>query len=217
MDEKIKAWALKHKQCWTDHGFVHSVAEGVLLLVGTFFILTIAGAYTVSVAGNGVNDLILDYLKPRDVNFIFIDLAVVFTCFIIALFVYEPKWLPFVMRALALFYLIRSAFMVLTHLGPIPEQTLINTDNFLLEHLTFKHDYFFSGHTGLPFLFTLMFWHRKWLRFFFLASSLAGGAAVLFGHLHYSIDVFAAFFITYGIFHIAQKFFSHEYELFLQG
>jgi len=46
-----------------------------------------------------------------------------------------------------------------------------------------------------------------------LAASLIFGAAVLFGHLHYSIDVFAAFFITYAIFHIAQKFFPKDYKL----
>ena len=30
------------------------------------------------------------------------------------------------------------------------------------------------------------------------------------GHLHYSIDIFAAFFITYAIYHIAVQIFKKE-------
>jgi len=38
--------------------------------------------------------------------------------------------------------------------------------------------------------------------------------AVLLGHIHYSIDVFSALFITYGIFVIAKKVFARDYLLF---
>jgi hypothetical protein len=40
------------------------------------------------------------------------------------------------------------------------------------------------------------------------------GVIVLLSHLHYSIDVFAAFFITYSIYHIALKLFDRDYEFF---
>jgi membrane-associated phospholipid phosphatase len=40
-----------------------------------------------------------------------------------------------------------------------------------------------------------------------------GSVAEIFGHLHYSIDVFSAFFIAYGVFEIAKKIFKKEYLL----
>jgi len=40
------------------------------------------------------------------------------------------------------------------------------------------------------------------------------GVVVLLGHIHYSIDVFSAFFITYSIFHMAKYLFKNEFKLF---
>jgi membrane-associated phospholipid phosphatase len=79
------------------------------------------------------------------------------------------------------------------------------------------NDFFFSGHTGMPFLIALIFWKEKWVRSISIAVSLLFGALVLLGHLHYSIDVFGAFFITYTIFHICQKFFRVDLKLFNSG
>lgn len=79
------------------------------------------------------------------------------------------------------------------------------------------NDLFFSGHTALPFLMALIFWQNVKLRWAFILLSLFFGSAALLGHLHYSIDVFAAFFITYGIFHIALKIFPDEYALLRSG
>ncbi len=51
------------------------------------------------------------------------------------------------------------------------------------------------------------------LRWFFLIATVIGAATVLLGKLHYSIDVFSAFFITFTIFAIAKKIFRKDYEL----
>jgi membrane-associated phospholipid phosphatase len=77
------------------------------------------------------------------------------------------------------------------------------------------NDLFFSGHTGLPFLLALMFWkHDPTSRTIFLGFSILFATVVLMGHIHYSIDVLSAFFITYGIFHICKFLFKKEWELF---
>lgn len=62
-------------------------------------------------------------------------------------------------------------------------------------------------------LMMLVFWVDRRLRYFFLAVTAVTSVAVLVGHLHYSIDVFSAYFITYGVFVLSKRFFKREYAL----
>jgi hypothetical protein len=116
---------------------------------------------------------------------------------------------------LALFIIIRAVFISLTHVGVYPTAVDPGLGFFdgVYSYLNFQLGFFFSGHTGLPFLFALIFWHERSTRLVFLAVSLIFGIAVLFGHIHYSIDVFAAPFMAYGIFGIAKRFFAKDYAL----
>ncbi len=60
----------------------------------------------------------------------------------------------------------------------------------------------------------LVIWRDRWLHGVFFASSFAFGAVVLLAHLHYTIDVTAAFFIAYGIFRIVERRFeSRQWKL----
>jgi membrane-associated phospholipid phosphatase len=79
--------------------------------------------------------------------------------------------------------------------------------------INFQANFFFSGHTGLPFLMALIFWADKFWRKFFLAVSALFAISVLLAHVHYSVDVFAAPFMTYGIFKIAERFFPYDRSL----
>jgi hypothetical protein len=126
--------------------------------------------------------------------------------------VIEPKRLPFTLKSLALFTLIRSAFIILTHLAPFPARVMLPTEN-LIDMFTFGGDLFFSAHTGGPFLMALIFWDHKYIRYICLAASVMFGVVVLLGHLHYSIDVFAAFFITYSIYCLSKYFFKKDFVL----
>jgi hypothetical protein len=71
-----------------------------------------------------------------------------------------------------------------------------------------------SGHTGLPFLAALAFWHIPQWRTFYLALTAFFGTIVLLGHYHYSIDVLAALFITHGVFQVSCWLFARDYALF---
>jgi hypothetical protein len=103
---------------------------------------------------------------------------------------------------------------MLTHVAPFEAHYTYDFGE-RITNMFFGADQFFSGHTGLPFLGALAFWGIPKLRYFFLGSSLFFALIVLLGHLHYSIDVASAFFITYGIFHIAIWLFPGAFRLFM--
>lgn len=173
-----------------------------------------AGSYASSHVSNPVNDLILDHIPTLDVDGIFIYGIIVFFLFVIGLLSLRPRRIPFVLKSFSLFLVIRSFFIILTHLAPSIHQAPLESSNFIFNTFTFTGDLFFSGHTGLPFLMSLVFWDEKYLRYTFLATAIFFGAIVLLGHYHYSIDVFAAFFITFGVYKISERFFVKDFHLF---
>ena len=171
-----------------------------------------ANIYTVTHASNAVTDVVLDNIPVFNVDFIFVEGAVIFWVFTSFVLLWEPRRIPFVVKSIAVFILIRSVFITLTHIAPPSAQSFVEPNQFF-GLLTAGSDMFFSSHTGLPFLMALDFWcYRRW-RYFFLVCSGVFAVSVLMGHLHYSIDVVAAFFITYSIFHITKDFFPEDYRL----
>ena len=204
----------KHKFHWSQHSISSSTPLAFLFLASSLVVNYTAGNYATKNASNGVTDILLDNLSIMDVDGIYIYGALLFGLFIIILLIREPKQIPFIIKSTALFVFIRAIFISLTHIGPILQQAPL-ISNAIFRNLMFGADYFFSGHTGLPFLMALSFWNNKYLRNLFLATCFTFGASAIIGHYHYSIDVFAAFFITYSIFHIAKIFFAKDYKIFI--
>ncbi len=107
---------------------------------------------------------------------------------------------------LSLFVLVRSAFIILTHLkAPADAITVVSPSFF--QFLTYTNDLFFSGHAGLPFLGFLVYKDSK-IKCFMIFSSIILALTVLLMHVHYSIDVASAYFITYGIYVIGTPLFG---------
>jgi hypothetical protein len=205
----------KHKSCWSQKSYRRSVLWGFLFLAASLFVNAFADVYTTHRASNAVTDIILDNIPVFNVNFIFYQGFAIFWLFVIVLQIREPKGLPFMLKSVALFILIRAFFISLTHLAIPVDHSYLHPAK-LYRRLTAQDDLFFSSHTGLPFLMSLIYWEDKFLRKIFLAATFFFGATVLLGHLHYSIDVFSAFFITYGIFHIARTFFAKDYSIHIK-
>lgn len=204
----------RHKAIWKDKVFSVSALYSFLFLALSLVINYAAGTYATKSASNAVSDLFLDNLPTLDVSIIFIDGFILFVIFVAALIIHQPKKIPFVLKSMALFIVIRAMFMTLTHIAPMPDQIPLEAGD-VVNKFTFGADLFFSAHTGLPYLMALIFWPNKQLRIIFLAISVIFGVSVLLGHLHYSIDVFAAYFITYSIFKIAQRTFRSDYNFLL--
>lgn len=212
--ERIKKAARRtfesHKNLWKDRNFVLSVVAGFILLFSAFVVNYFAGVFASNSVSSSVTDIILDNTRVWNVTFIFINGAVIFWAFIAIMWAIEPKRLPFSLKSLALFTVIRSGFIVLTHLAPFPARLMLPAEN-LIDIFSFSGDLFFSAHTGAPFMMALIFWDHKYIRCICLLASVVFGTIVLLGHLHYSIDVFAAFFITYSIYHLSMYFFKRDF------
>ncbi|MDP2656405.1 MAG: phosphatase PAP2-related protein [bacterium] len=205
-----------HKKHWIPKN-IRSFIIGALFLLIALYAQHLANTYVVALQGVAVDDLLLSHLPLLNIGGFLIQFSLSIAILIILCFVYKPKYLNFGLRALALFILIRSFFIILTHLGANPQQIVLSPSDigFGLYNLMFNtsNDYFFSGHTGMPFLMGLIVWHERVWRYIFLITTLTMGVTMLIARMHYSIDVLAAPFITFSIFCIARFIFPHSYHL----
>lgn len=189
-----------------------SLLEAVLLFVTSVYVTHFASKYANIKASNHVEDIVLSNTRVYDFEFLFVQGAIMLSLFVVALCFRFRTTAPFLVKTVSMFIMIRALFVSLTHIGPYPFK--LELESGLLDFITSGNDLFFSGHTGLPFLIALIFWDHVYIRWLFLVSSIVFGVIVLLSHLHYSIDVFAAFFITYSIYHIAIKMFHRDYDFF---
>lgn len=208
-------WQKTYKPYVTNRTWLISFTSSFLFLILSLYVNFLAGTFATHAESNPVTDIILSNIRVYDVDAIFIYGILALCTLIGVLCILNPKKAPFILKSIALFTIIRSVFISITHIGPFPTHIAIDPTS-IINKFTFDGDLFFSGHTGLPFLMCLVFWNNKILRFFFLAASIVFGITVLIAHLHYSIDVLAAFFITYTIFHISEFLFRNDRKAFLE-
>ncbi|OGG49028.1 hypothetical protein A3G63_01155 [Candidatus Kaiserbacteria bacterium RIFCSPLOWO2_12_FULL_52_8] len=200
-----------------NRSFLLSALASFLMFAASLVSVVLSSAYADVSVSNSVTDIILSNTRVYDVDWIFVYGALSMVIFSAGvLFTIKLKALPFVLKSAALFLLVRSISVSLTHISPYPTRVLIS-ENFissyrLAQAIFSGNDLFFSGHVGLTFLVALLFWDTPVLRYIYLSMSIVFAVVVLLGHLHYSIDVFAAYFITYTIFVIARNIFKSDYE-----
>ncbi len=179
----------------------------LLFIVLASFAYSLSGDYLTDHQGYvSAQDLILDHFGPYNLSFIFVwfFLFVGFIFFTYPI-IFKPQELHYVLIMFSMFVIVRSGFIMFTHLA-VPADAILPTFPGYFQVLNFANDLFFSGHTGFPFLGFLVFRKNKLISYFMLFSSILLGITVLLMHVHYSIDVFSAYFITYGIYVFGNKF-----------
>jgi len=184
-----------------------SVLISFIFLITSLILNYVAGSYVDTTNVVIAQDLILDHIPTINLSFLYsYGYAFVILVLFLHPLIVHVRELHIVISQFSLLLLIRSFFMVLTHLGMPTNAIPLNLP---VNHLplAFNNDFFFSGHTAFSFLGFLLFRKEK-IGSFFLISTIVMALTVLFMHYHYSIDVFAAFFITYGSYKLSNWFFS---------
>ena len=199
-----------------------SLLTAVLMLIGAYIAEHFANLYeleySIRSTSTYVGDILLDNLPVVNLNFLIIEGAILGLLLGGIFLLLRPRHILFTLKAFALLIATRAFFISLTHVGIYPGTIHPDVGGFdsLYQYFNLETGYFFSGHTSVPFLMALIFWHEPRARNIFLFVSFIFGTAVLFAHVHYSIDVFAAPFIAYGVFTIAHNIFKSDFELILK-
>ncbi len=201
MESRLKSWTreIKHNK--------RAIIISILFLALAIVFNMIAGNYVDKTASVSVPDMILDNTPVINLQFLFVygSLLMAAVLFLYPLF-FKVNEFHVVLSQSSLLIIIRSFFVMLTHLK-IPTNAIIISVPKFYELINYNNDLFFSGHVATAFLGFLIFRKQK-IGLFFLFATFVMATTVLLMHLHYSIDVFAALFITYGSYSIGKWFFE---------
>jgi hypothetical protein len=189
------------------------LAEHKILIIISLFLLLIANimsyyasAHVDKIQTVAVPDLILDHIPRVNVSPVFVyGFLLVIAVIIVYTLFFRPRRLHQVAFLFSLLVFARSFSILLTHLGLPAGAVLVTNAPPLFQSFYFNNDLFFSGHTAMPFMAFLLFRKEK-IGWFFLAMTVVLGASALLMHVHYSIDVFGAVFVTYGVYKLGEWF-----------
>jgi membrane-associated phospholipid phosphatase len=174
----------------------------ILLLLPTFF------AFIEKREGMVLQDFVLERLPASDVS---IPTFIIIWSVVLLVF-YRIYQNPCIFLVVAYGFILMCIARVLTiSLLPLnPPPGLITLKDPIAniayggKGIFITKDLFYSGHTGNMFLFFLCL-QAKWDKIIALSASFMVGILVLIQHIHYSVDVIAAFIFTYFIYLGAKK------------
>src|ERR1035437_6645090 len=114
-----------YKHHFTNKRYLFSFFSGFALLAISLVIQNYAILYTARIASEPVTDIILSNTRPYDVDGLFVYGALTLIFLVLVICLVKPQYFPFVVKSVAVFILVRSLFISLTHISPFPNHILI--------------------------------------------------------------------------------------------
>jgi len=120
---------------------------------------------------------------------------------------YQPRRIPFLFFLLTVYMVVRTAFVFLSPIGAPSGMVDMRIHDVIFSKIlgtwTFTNEFVFSGHTSIPFLFFLFFKTPGLKRLMFVGS-IVMAVSVLLSRNHYTVDVIAAFFMSYSVYALSK-------------
>lgn len=197
-----KNWQIAWLDKWFRKGFI----IGLILVVGVLACLSVFFDYVEKRHGIILNDWLLARIPAYDVSYLL--LFFIWSTVLLSIYraVAEPQMFITFLFAYIIFIASRILSMYLvpfdppTHLIAIrdPLSNMLYGDKFI------TRDLFYSGHTGTLFLFYLCLTRKK-DQYYALLATVVVAMLLLVQHVHYTIDIVAAPFCTYGCYWLGRK------------
>ncbi len=198
----VRLW----KNNWQSTDYRRKLISGLIII--SFILISLPFFYQAIEQRNGIkfNDYLLQWLPAYDLSlFIFV------TIWSMALLTFhrfrqDPQIFLTFLWGFILINLSRFVSIGLVPLNP-PESLVAIHDpisNYFYGPKFITKDLFFSGHTAAMFLMFLCL-KKKSDKILALIATILIGIAVLFQHVHYTMDVFMAPLITYFLWVAARK------------
>lgn len=203
-----QAIALAWKNAWRNKLFRTKTIIGSLVLL--LILVSMPHFFALMERRQGIvlHDIVLEQLPAIDVSVLTFIIIWSMNFLLIYRSVQDPAVFLLGLYTLILVNLIRFATISITPLNPppglIPLKDPLSSLFYGGPTIFITKDLFFSGHTSSQFMVFLCLKNRK-DKLVALFSSMVVGLLVLVQHVHYTIDVAAAFLATYLAFVAAKK------------
>ncbi|MES2003431.1 MAG: phosphatase PAP2-related protein [Bacteroidota bacterium] len=207
-DGANKRIALAWRKAWGNRDFRLKTIIGTILLLVVILSLPYFFAIIERRQGVQFNDWLLGFIPPVDVSLLTFILIWSMTLFLWVRAIQNPAIFLVALCSLVILCYSRIVTISLIPLNPpaglIPLKDPISSLFYGGPEVFITKDLFYSGHTATQFLIFLCL-HKKTDKLIALFSTITVAALVLVQHVHYTIDVLAAFVITYFVYLLGKK------------
>ncbi len=201
------------KIAWSDRYFRIKLVTCTIFLFLMILFLPVFFAAIELRNGPVLNDRILQILPPRDFSIFTFIIIWSMIAFLIVRSIQNPTMFLTVLISITLLFLARMLTITFVPLNPpsglIPLKDPLSSFFYGHSDLFITKDLFFSGHTSTQFLIFLCFENKR-DKLIALASTCIVGLLVLIQHVHYTIDVMGAIFLTYLIYLLGKRMANYK-------